>query len=817
MNPRFALLFFLCLDLPARAEPVAIIGKASLATGALHPALSPDGSRIAVSSQGMIGVLPVAGGTLRILTHDSGWDVYPTWSPDGKQIAYLNAPSFSVGHLRLIDAKSGLATPLPRRVYSRGPVQFHPDGKRIIGKLTFRGVSPLICAFNLSSGDLTPVKGYTDNWGRTRAAHAMSPDGKWICFSEQADIRGQQGGNNGPQTDVFRLPIAGGKAEKIFQWPARIYHLTATVNPPGLLATTDRGVAHNDVWFLPQNDPVAGAEKLTFGIADEDCPTVDAAGSQILFTDNRHGATTLARLDRETGARREIPIRELDYGRPTRRVVLEFPPSSDGGPQAWRVSIQQENGKFFSPPGSMYHLSAGLGYSITRGNLSLKLPLGNYAIRVFRGPEYHATETQVDLGAGAGAKMVRINPRRWINMRAQGWYSGENHIHANYGYGSWYNTPQSMLDFSEAEDLHVSNLVVANSDGDAVFDREFFIGKPDPLSRPDTLLWWNEEFRSTIWGHLTLFHLKQLVEPIFTGFQNTTNPRDIPTNGEIARRARMQTGAVSYTHPTNNKEEPYDQPYSAKGLPVDAALGLIDCVDVMGVVYDNALPFWYRFLNAGMRLPAAAGTDCFLNRVYMAPPGWGRVYVHLPDGFSYQKWVTAVKAGRSFVSNGPMLEFTAVGRQSGDTIRMARPAKIPVRAEVRSKYPLERVEIVFNGEVIASGRLDEQSRNGMIDADVQIPHSGWLAFRAYGKAVRHWQGRSHSAHTNPIFVQVKDHPQDTKESAEYFLKWIDRLEADLKQRNRIPTAEAKDVQRHLEMARAVYRSKRDGSGSSVVR
>src|SRR5205085_5820372 len=130
----------------------------------------------------------------------------------------------------------------------------------------------------------------------------------------------------------------------------------------------------------------------------------------------------------------------------------------------------------------------------------------------------------------------------------KGWYSGENHIHANYGFGPWYTTPPALLRQCRAEGLNVGNFMVANSNGDGGFDRAFFRGQPDPLSTPETILYWNQEFRSTLWGHITLLNLKQVVEPVFTGFKDTTNPWDAPTNADVADRAHWQDGLVNYTH-----------------------------------------------------------------------------------------------------------------------------------------------------------------------------------------------------------------------------------------------------------------------------
>ena len=42
------------------------------------------------------------------------------------------------------------------------------------------------------------------------------------------------------------------------------------------------------------------------------------------------------------------------------------------------------------------------------------------------------------------------------------------------------------------EDLTIANFMVANSDGDGVFDREFFLGRPDPLSTDRNILYWND-------------------------------------------------------------------------------------------------------------------------------------------------------------------------------------------------------------------------------------------------------------------------------------------------------------------------------------
>ena len=270
---------------------------------------------------------------------------------------------------------------------------------------------------------------------------------------------------------------------------------------------------------------------------------------------------------------------------------------------------------------------------------------------------------------------MTVELERWVHMAKDGWYSGELHIHANYGYGSWFNTPETMRQQCVGEDLNVCNFMVANSDADVVFDRPFFRGGPDPLSTPENILYWNQEFRSTIWGHMTLVNLEQVVEPVFTGFEGTTNPWDTPSNADIADRTHWQKGVVNYTH-VSQAEDWSKTPYAAKAIPIDVALGKIDTLDINNS-WAASVPLWYRLLNCGFRVPATAGTDVFLNRIGSNLPGGDRVYVHIDGPLTYAGWIDGLKAGRSFVTNGPMLTFTVNGERAGGGAEARREAEGP--------------------------------------------------------------------------------------------------------------------------------------------
>ena len=797
-----AFLTILFCSLMANAAPAAL-----RAFGGIQPRVSPDGKWIACSYQGAICKVPIKGGVLTRLTKGAGWDVQPAWSPDGKRIAFINAPNFNAGILQVIDANDGTALKFPKPIRAQGQLWFHPDGDRVLGQFRVTDQLDRLAWCSLPGGELTPVDGLPRTLPyRFNSVFALSADGRSIFYVEHRDLPGEQGGNNGPQATLWRLPAAGGTPEKVFEWPARIYGVCPDSRGDGAFVVTDLGAAHNDVWHVPFiKDPETRAQKLTSGQADEDAPSLDHAGAILVHTDNAEGATAFVRFDRASGERRTIVVERVDFRAPTAMLRLKLIDKATGTPVVGRVSLLQTDGKFVAPPGALYRITAGLGHFYLDGEEALTVPAGRYDLRVFRGPEYRVARLDLDLVAD-DSREVTVSLERWIDMASRGWFSGENHIHANYGYGSWYNSPRTILTQVEGEDLNVANLVVANSDGNGVFDREFFRGKPDSLSKERHILWWNEEFRSTLWGHMTLFHLHQLIEPIFTGFADTTNPWDVPTNGDIAQRTRAVGGAASYTHPTSNRDDPYSHAYGAKGLPVDVATGRLDAMDVMGTVYEASVPFWYRVLNCGFRLPAAAGTDVFLNRITASPPGWSRVYVHLPGGLDYAGWVQGLKAGRSFVSNGPVLDFDVSGKSMGEVLALEAPGKLRVKGRARSQHPIEKIELVLNGGVVATGAVSADKLEATLETDVAVERSGWIALHTSGPAANGWVGGGIAAHTNPIWLEVTGHPMDARADAEYFLAWIDRLEADVKKRDRLPPGSAGHVAQHLTQAREVYRS-----------
>jgi Tol biopolymer transport system component len=103
------------------------------------PAIAPDGTRIAFSMGGRIGVVSLPGGEVRFLTLGIDWsDSVPAWRPDGKALAVAargrNAVHDEIHLLEIETADGQLArTPLTAsRGLDHGEPRFSPDGQALV-------------------------------------------------------------------------------------------------------------------------------------------------------------------------------------------------------------------------------------------------------------------------------------------------------------------------------------------------------------------------------------------------------------------------------------------------------------------------------------------------------------------------------------------------------------------------------------------------------------------------------------------------------------------------------------------------------------
>jgi hypothetical protein len=249
-----------------------------------------------------------------------------------------------------------------------------------------------------------------------------------------------------------------------------------------------------------------------------------------------------------------------------------------------------------------------------------------------------------------------------------------------------------------------------------------------------------QENRQHALGHMVMWDLK---EPVMPWCSDGPDEAELggaldATLSDWADRTHDQGGTVVAAHFPNPNGEP----------AVLVATGRADAVEMLAHS-DDAMLEYYRYLNSGYRLPLVGGTDKMSSAV---PVGLYRTYARLDEEFSYEAWCRAVRAGRTFLSGGPLVTLSVDGCEPGDTIVLSGPGTVNVHATVRSIFPLRILEVVRNGEVVARAEANG-GRQAEINADVRIGENSWIACRAFGVDYHldEW-GRQVFAHTSPVYL-----------------------------------------------------------------
>jgi hypothetical protein len=414
---------------------------------------------------------------------------------------------------------------------------------------------------------------------------------------------------------------------------------------------------------------------------------------------------------------------------------------------------------------------------------------------------------------------------RLMNLPANGWWGGDLHVHMNYG-GAYRNTPGQLKRQAQAEGLHVVENLIVNKE-QRIPDIAYWRPGTDPVSDRTFLLAHGEEFHTSWWGHSALIGLKEyFVMPNYAGYVNTAAASLVPMNNQVFALAREQGALTGYVHPFDTRPDPFNRSEPVRyEMPINVALGTLDYFEVMGFS-DHLITseFWYRLLNTGFRLPAAAGTDAFPNYASLrGPPGLVRVYARSGPALEHRSWLEAIRAGRTFVTNGPLLgmgvrvEEQAGGRAGGQWLGIGDEINLPSGAHrlrfqltLRSNLPVDHLELVRNGKVVGDIPLRGDRTRADTAITVPVTESGWYVLRAFAdRPATPILDLYPFASTSPVYVTVDGQPVRSREDAEYFLAWVDRVKEETGRHEGWNTpAERDSVLATIARARAEFEKRR---------
>lgn len=512
---------------------------------------------------------------------------------------------------------------------------------------------------------------------------------------------------------------------------------------------------------------------------------------------------TLYRLDLSESDFQSIALRKI-------KVSLRH----GGQPAAARVTATGVDEVAYAPRGSLLRkTTSGQPYFYAGGEFEIETPPGPTRLEFFGGLEVVPQQVVVD---SSEATELTVDLRSWSDLSAEGWYAGDSHVHLHTG-GPLQVTANEALLAARAEGMHFINLCVSNNVGDDIRDADLITGRPHPASTSRQLLVFGEEMRSMIYGHMQFFGIKKLVEPQYTGFDNTPLFRDYPANFTMASEAVKQGGVVTYGHPLfTGQPFPFEDDLAkpngaARELPIDAILGVVQAIDLMSYNSDEteSTELWYRLLNCGVKLSACVGTDALLDRS-TDPLGGDRVYVQTNGPLTMESWLDGLRNGRTFVTNGPIPRLKVNGSGPGATIRLGAGGSVRVSASVESLVPFDTVELIQNGQVVSRHAVIPPGgtavHRAQVSLDLPVERSGWVALRARGPRHRTVFDGPAFAHTSPVWLQVGEAPVTSPDDAQFFVEWIDKLIQVVSARNRFEKTEDRlAVERLFRQAQDRYR------------
>jgi len=467
------------------------------------------------------------------------------------------------------------------------------------------------------------------------------------------------------------------------------------------------------------------------------------------------------------------------HGVEVRFVVVD----EAGRPMPARIHLKDESGKAVRPKGlPFWH-----DHFVCDGTAQLELAPGNFSYEVERGPEYSPTSGTLKL-AEKGAHSVTNQLRRLVNLSKEGWWSGELHVHRPV-------TDIELL--MQAEDLHVAPVIT----------------------------WWNNR---NAWTNRAL-PMNPLVRFDGDRFYHLMGGEDERNGGalfyfNLSRPLDIAGAAPEYPSPMKFLAEAHREPGVWVDIekpfwydtPIWLASGMVDSIGIAhnhmhrGGVYPGeawgrardkqrfpdpqgngfySQEIYYHILNAGLRLPPSAGSA---SGVLPNPVGYNRVYVHVDGELTYEKWWDGLRAGRVFVSNGPLLRCRANGQLPGHVFqaRAGQALEINLEVELDGRDPVPALEIIQNGRVVRTVPYADWRKAGAL-GKIEVKETGWFLVRAIADVPTTFRFAS----TGPFYVEIgQGKPRISKASAQFFLDWVRERMQRVKLEN--PRQQEEVIQQH---------------------
>ncbi|WP_248723774.1 CehA/McbA family metallohydrolase [Seonamhaeicola sp. ML3] len=700
------------------------------------PNWSPDGNQIVFvrdnSSDTKIVILDLASKTETTIVNAKALDLDPIYSKDGKHIYYASAENGSLDIWKVNISTKEKQVITNSKNLERLPISFNSEESLIyLKKMGFSYDS--IELFDTAQNTSQPLA--EENF-MSQTSFSLSPDNRTLVYTW-------------PKDDNYELRLLD------IQIPKSTLLLTKSNN-------------------LPIN------------------PKFSYDGKWIYYSEfNQNERSKLKRINVNGGKSETLNPKTWDWNSPTGKLKIISRVDNVKAPV--RLNVKDINGHPIIPWSGIIHSDGqnGMVFFYSPGEIEIEAPLGEITITGVQGFTTIKTEQKVNLRKDSQTTTVNLS-KIW-DANANGWYSGDNHFHLNYGGTNQLDPDDIVLDL-KAEDLDVAFPLLANL-GQRFLEQDLW----DWNRKEPPFIQFGQEVRSHFLGHLGLLGTKKLYWPWVWGPYYDIYGRDDRLNAEPLRFARSQNAIGGYVHPVSVRN-PFDEKGSRR-IPIeliaDCVLGEADVIEI-GCLWSDEIgtaSLWHQILNIGVPLTISAGSDVMNDLYRTMAIGASRVYVKPEGELSIDSYLEALKKGQSFVSTGPLIEFQVDGNNPGDIVKSEK-RKTKWSLNIHSVVAYEKVEIFVNGKVIWSKKGSEKPGTKTYKGSIDIPSGGWVTARASGGTVEWPLMDSYPyAETSPIWFDKigSTHPESKVLAAKELLKLLDVSEERLKKgygSNPIPQLES---------------------------
>ena len=453
------------------------------------------------------------------------------------------------------------------------------------------------------------------------------------------------------------------------------------------------------------------------------------------------------------GKNGELQIRVIDAG--------------TGEPIAVRMHLKNQRGREVVPKNTV----SWKGHFVIPGVATLDLPVGRYQFEMERGPEYRIRSGSFEMKSGA-SDSKQVDMVRIADLKQEGWWSGDLHIHRPL---------EDVELLMRAEDLHVGPVITWWNDKSTWQDKDV----PDKiLHQFDENRFYNsmagEDERGG--GALLYFNRKA---PLAVAGAEREYPSSLKFLLEAARddnvhidiekpfwwdmpiwvaSQRVHSIGLAHNHMWRDGvlgNEAWGRPRPKRGYP-----------DPHGNAQWTQ-HIYYQLLESGIRIPPSAGSA---SGVLPNPVGYNRVYAHVEGEFTYEKWWESLRAGRVFVTNGPLIRASINGKMPGHVFKSDQPLTLQIALNLATREKIHYLEIVQNGKVKHEVLLSEVAKKRGKLPEVQFDESGWVLVRAVTNASETYRFAS----TGPFYVEIGQQPRISRKAVDFFIQWVDERSSMIK-------------------------------------